>query len=316
METKDEEETAMVLEEEIYFSSQDIAKEFVKLLKDLGISTQMRQKFSLDIRLMLSGTYTNLTTMFESLITADDATEEEVELFTQTRDHLKSQRDVISQAFQRYNIGDRVGSGVMDLITGDRTLEGDESEDALEAIIEEVYLTRLLHLNELLEVGENGLTLSKKIEPDAAVLTIFADEIPAIMDEVLEKFQIQSIITAGDDGEWHVSIGPEFVFLDDLTSIGEFLEEYEIDEEEGAAFFPRIQIKHLLVSEILGMIKDGGKVSREDIIGEFADRDIETHEDESQIALHLSAGYIGAVLDDLKKAGILKGKDQKLRIAV
>ena len=145
---------------------------------------------------------------------------------------------------------------------------------------------------------------------------MFADEIPEIKEEILEKYSVISTITAGDDAEYHVSVGPEFVFLEDLDSIGEFLEEYEIDEEDGASFFPRLQIKHILVSEILAMIKEEGKVSREDIINEFANRDIETSEDGARIALHLSGDYIDAILDDLKKVGFLKGKDQKLRIAV
>lgn len=305
----------MVLEEEIYFSSQDTAKEFVKLLKEAGVSSQIRQKATLDIRLMLSSSYTNLLAMLESLITDEETTEEEVELFTQTRDHLTSERDLIASALEKYQIGEKVGSGVMDLITGDRTIEGDESEDALEEIIEEIYLTRLLHLNELLEMTDNGLVLSKKINSDECTLTIFADEIPMITDEVLDKYQVISTITAGDDAEWQVSVGTEFVFLDDLTVIGEFFEEYEVSEEEGATFFPRIQIKHMLVAEILEMIKDGGKASREDIINEFADRDIETKDDGASIALHLSRFFIDAVLDDLKKAGVIKGKDQKLRIA-
>ncbi len=306
----------MVLEEEIYFSSHDTAREFVKVLKDLGISSQVRQKFSLDVRLMLSGTYKNLTAMFDSMVSDEDATEEESELFETAREYLTPQRDAIARALEKYQIGDRVGAGVMDLVTGDRTLEGDENEDTLEKIIEEVYLTRLLHLNDLLDIREDGIVLLKKIEPDESTLTVFADEIPEIREEILEKYSVISTITAGDDAEYHVSVGPEFVFLEDLDSIGEFLEEYEIEEEDGATFFPRLQIKHILVSEILAMIKEEGKVSREDIITEFANRDIETSEDGARIALHLSGDYIDAILDDLKKVGFLKGKDQKLRIAV
>ncbi|WP_181391799.1 hypothetical protein [Methanospirillum lacunae] len=306
----------MVLEEEIYFSSHDIARDFVKVLKDMGVSSQVKQKFSLDVRLMLSGTYLNLAAMFDCMISDPKTTEEESESFSMARDQLTPQRDAIAQALEKYQVGDRVGSGVMDLVTGDRTLDGDESEDILEQIIEEVYLTRLLHLNELLDIGESGLVLSKKIEPDESTLTVFADEIPEIRDEILEKYNVSSTITAGDDGEWLVSIGSEYVFLDDLDKIGEFLEKYEVEEEDGASFFPRLQIKHILVSEILALIKEEGKVSRENIINEFANRDVETSDDGAKIALHLSAEYIDGILDDLKKVGFLKGKDQKLRIAV
>ena len=306
----------MVLEEEIYFSTQDIAREFVKMLKEQGVSSQIRQKASLDIRLMLSGTYTNLIAMLNEAIEEEGADEEEIEVFSQTKQHLTSQRDIIAEAFKKYQIGDRVGSGVMDIITGDRTIEGDENEETLEEIIEEIYLTRLLHLNDLLDMSESGLTLTKTIEPDQAILTIFADELPMIEDEMLGRHTITSTITAGDDEEWMVTIGSEFVFLEDLTPVEDFLEEHEIPEEEGAVFFPKIQIKHLLVSEILDLIRKGGKASREDIIEEFAERDVETKEGDSLISLHLSKSYIDAVLDDLKKAGILKGKDQKLRIAL
>lgn len=304
----------MVLEEEIYFSSHDTAQEFVKLLKSVGVSSQLRQKASLDIRLMLSGTYTNLYEMLESRIASEDVTEEEAELYTLTRNHLTSQRDLIASALEKYQVGDRIGSGVMDLITGDRTIEGDESEEALEQIIEEIYLTRLLHLNELLEMTDNGLVLAKKINPDESTLTIFADEIPMIDDEALNLRQVSSTVTAGDDVEWLVSVGSEYVFLDDLSEIGEFFEDDDV-EEEGAAFFPRMQIKHLLVAEILEMIKTEGKTSKEEILMEFADRDVELNENGTAIALHLSPDYITSVLDDLKRAGVIKGKDQKLRIA-
>ncbi|PKL60670.1 MAG: hypothetical protein CVV33_01480 [Methanomicrobiales archaeon HGW-Methanomicrobiales-4] len=306
----------MVLEEEIYFSTQDIAKEFVKMLKEQGVSSLIRQKSNLDIRLMLSGTYTNLIAMLNETIEDEDASEEETEIYTQTQTHLTSQRDLIAEAFEKYQIGDRVGSGVMDIVTGDRTIEGDENEDTLEDIIEEIYLTRLLHLNDLIEIGESGFTLAKTIEPDQATLTIFADELPMIEDEMLAKYTITSTITVGDDEEWMVTIGSELVFLEDLTPVEEFLEEYEIPEEEGTIFFPKIQMKQLIVSKILAMIREGGKASRDDIIGELAEQDIETKESGSLISLNLSKSYIDAVLDDLKKAGILKGKDQKLRIAL
>ena len=133
---------------------------------------------------------------------------------------------------------------------------------------------------------------------------------------MLARHTITSTITAGDDEEWMVTIGSELVFLEDLTPVEEFLEEFEIPEEEGAIFFPKIQMKQLIVSKILAMIREGGKASREDIIEEFAEQDIETKEGGSLISLNLSKSYINAILDDLKKAGILKGKDQKLRIAL
>lgn len=304
----------MVLEEEIYFSSQDIARDFVKLMKDLGVSAQIRQKAPLDIRLMLSGTYSSLIGMMDEVAGDDDISDEDREICQETRDHLTSQRDLIATTFEKYQVGDRIGSALLDVATGDRTLEGDENEDALDEIIEEIFLTRLLHLNDLLEIQESGITLVKKIEPDQAILSIFADEIPVIESEMLEKNNITSTITAGDDEEWLVAIGPDFIFLDDLSRVEEFFDEYETGEDENAAFFTRIEIKQILVSEILGMIRKQGNASREDIIDEFSERDIETKDGGSNIALHLSRSYIDSVLDDLKKTGVLKGKDQKLRI--
>jgi hypothetical protein len=306
----------MVLEEEIFFSTYDTAREFVKMLKEQGISSQIKQKVSLDIRLMLSGTYTSLIALLNEAIEEEDADEEEAEMYSQTQERLTSQRDLIGEACVTYHIGDHIGSGVMKIITGDRTMGEEENEDVLEEIIKEIYLIRLLHLNNLLDVGEAGFILTKTIEPDEAIFTVFADEIPEIEDELLSKHAITSTITACDDEEWMVTVGSEFVFLDDLTPVEEFLEEYDIPEEEGAEFFPKIQIKQFLVSEILATIRDGGKTSREDIIEKFADREVETKDGGTLISLHLSKFYIDAVIDDLKKAGVLKGKDQKLRLVV
>lgn len=306
----------MVLEEEIYFSNQEIAREFVRVLKEQGISSQIRQKMSLDIRLMLSGTYTHLTAMLDEVIGGEGAGEEEIEGFSQTQKLLTSQRDLISQAFERYQIGDRVGAGAMDLITGDRTIEGTEDEDTLDEIIEEMYLTRLLHLNDLLETDETGFRLGKKIEPDNALLTIFADEIPEIPDVILLNHEIKSTITAGDDDEWKVTIGPDIIFIEDLSPIEAFFEENDYAEEEGAVLLQSIQIKHLIISEIFARIREKGNVSRDEIREELSEHDIETGEEESDITLNLSTDFIDAVLDDLKKAGVIKGKDQKLRMAL
>lgn len=304
----------MVLEEEIYFSSQDIARDFVKLMKELGISAQIRQKAPLDIRLMLSGSYSNLVAMLDTIAGGEEIAEPEREICQEIRDNLTSQRDQIAMAFEKYQVGDRIGSTLLDIATGDRVLEGGENDEDLEEIIGEIFLTRLLHLNDLLEIQESGITLIKKIEPDMAILTIFADEIPMIESEILVKHEITSTITAGDDEEWQVVVGPEFVFLDDFSRVEEFFEEYETGEEENIDFFTRIDIKQILVSEILGVIREQGNASREYLVEEFSERDIETKEEGSNIALHLSRSYISAVLDDLKKAGVIKGKDQKLRI--
>jgi len=304
----------MVLEEEVYFSTHDLARDFAKLMKELGVSTQIRQKAPLDIRLMLSGSCANLGAMLDEIAAGEDLDERERDICREIQKNLTNQRNLLASSFEKYQIGDRVGSSLLDIATGDRTVNGDESEETLESIIEEIYLTRLLHLNDLLEIRETGITLAKKIEPEQAILSIFADEVPSIQGEILKKYEINSTITAGDDEEWLVTVGPEIIFLEDLSRMEDFFEENEMDEEDSVALFTRIDIKQILVSEILSMIRKQGNASRDEIIEEFSERDVETKGEESNIALHLSRTYIDGVLDDLKKTGILKGKDQKLRI--
>lgn len=305
----------MVLEEEVYFATHDLARDFTKLMKELGVSTQIRQKASLDIRLMLSGTYTNLTAMLDEIATGADLDEDDEEICRDNQRNLTEQRDLLASAFEKYQIGDRVGSSLLDIATGDRTLNGDESDETLESIIEEIYLTRLLHLNDLLEIGEAEITLAKKIEPDQAIVSIFADEVPSVEGEILKKYEVSSTITAGDDEEWLVTLGPELIFLEDLSRMEEFFQENEMDDDDSVALFTRMDIKQILVSEILSMIRKQGNASREEIIEEFSERDVETKGDGSNVALHLSRSYIDGVLDDLKKTGILKGKDQKMRLS-
>ncbi len=305
----------MVLEEEIHFSTPDAARDFVRLMKELGIGARIQQKAPLDIRLMFSGTYLTLTALVDDLAEKAE-NEEEAGFLAGVREDLTGQRDLIARAVETRAVGDRMGSSLIDIATGDRILEGDESEAEIESIIEEMHLTRLLHLNDMLEIAETGMVLKKMIDPDQAVLSLFVDEMPELDKELLGKHPVRMMLTAGDDEDWLVSIGTELIFTEDLSPVEEFFEDLGVDAEENALFFNRIQIKQILVSEILGLIRNGGKASREEICEEFSDRDIESGDDQLPISLNLSRTYIDAVIDDLKKAGILKGKDQKLRISI
>jgi DNA-binding transcriptional ArsR family regulator len=303
----------MVLEEEIYFLSQDTARDFQKLMKSLEIPAQIRLKTSLEIRLVLSGKYPDLVSMLEEITGDESISEEDSDNCLEARDHLSAQRDVITRAFEKYQVGDRIGSSLIDIATGDRTLEGDETENELDTIIEEIFLTRLLHQNDLLDIEDSGVTLARKIEPDQVTFSISAERIPITDNTILEKHTVVSTLTAGDDEEWMVTVGPEIIFLDDLSEVDDFFTEYE-GEDSNLNFLTRVHIKQILVSEILGMIREKGNSSREDIIEELSERDIESKEEGANITLHLSRTYISAVLDDLKKTGVIRGKDQKLRI--
>ncbi|HWQ67689.1 MAG TPA: hypothetical protein VN372_12590 [Methanospirillum sp.] len=305
----------MVLEEEIHFSAHETAQAFSKVLKGLGISAQIRQKATIDLRLMFSGTYLNLAQLLGEITTDEAYDEEESESFSMALEHLTSQRDMIADSFEKYQPGDQIGKGIMDMVSGDQIPEGDIDDAELEQIIEDIYLTRLLHVNDLLEIRGGGLFLIQTINPDEAILTIFAEDIPMIPEEILKEHSISSTMTAVDEFEYIVTAGSEIVFLEDLSPISDFFEEHDIDDDE-TGFVARLQVKQILIAEILGMIKEGGKASREDIGEEFSERDIETGEEDSRISLNMSRAYIDAVLDDLKKSGIIKGKDQKLRMAM
>lgn len=307
----------MVLEEELWFASEEPAQECAKLLKSLGVSAHIRAKFDLDISVMYKAPYTALKGMLEEEKVKIDQSDDEKSSFlstilTDTISLLDERRALLEKTFSEKTPGEKVGPSFDSLRNLDNTDTDDE--ERMKTLADEMQVTQLLEMNGLLDTIEDSFVLNATISPDDAKMAVFSDDIPPLDEETLARWDVQSTLEATDICSYVVTAGLDIIFLEDTTPLEEFFEGTECDNSE--PFLANLQIKQVVAAELLTLIQKDGKATKEDLVTEFMHLNIPLNDEKSGIGLHLSPLYIEAVINDLKKIGMLKGKDSKLKVAV
>jgi hypothetical protein len=169
-------------------------------------------------------------------------------------------------------------------------------------------------VNDLLDIDEEGMILTQTIPPDEAVMALFGDELPPFREEALQRWKISRSLEARDTSVYTVVTGPDIIFLEDLTELEEYFQ--ELPEEDADKFLANLQVKQVLVAEILSMIQKEGRSSKEELMSEFIHKTLPIEENALSIGFHLSPGYLESILNDMKKMGMIKGKDSRLKVVI
>jgi len=192
----------------------------------------------------------------------------------------------------------------------------DLSETKKETIYGTMFLMTTLVENEVL-VPEDGFFVYQNAKnPDDMFITIpasfFSDEDVEALSE--EQFKTKSILK--DTISFTVTIGPEFFMLDDISDITRFLydEDLDCDEDDIEHLEYGLYNRQMIGYKMIDLVKENGKMSREEIIEGINNTKISV--DSNTVLFHLSDTFAGGIVDDLRKMGILKGKDAKLRLQI
>jgi len=308
----------MVLEEEIWFSSEDDAQECSRIFRKLNISAHIRTKVDLESRVQYKATYTILKGIIEEEIsriqnTGEEESDELIAVFQEVLDNLKVKHDLLEKTFAEKSAGTRIGSTIYDFLIKDGQVP--YTKERMDSFLQEATLTNLLEMNDLLDIDDEGLILARIISPDDAIMAQYGDEMPPLKEESLKKWQVKRILDSRDIISYIVTTSPDVVFLEDTSELERFFEKIEYDEEN-LSFFSNIQVKQVLVAEIISMIQKEKKLSREELASEFLHKELPIEGNQVSIGLRLSPRFILGVIDDLKKIGILKGKDSKLKVVI
>ncbi|HOJ97167.1 MAG TPA: hypothetical protein PK024_10075 [Methanospirillum sp.] len=307
----------MVLEEEIWFSTEEQAQECLKMFKKLNITAHLKTKVELKSRIVYKAPFTALKGIIEEEIeqlrtTGEEEFEEYIQAFEDTLKDLINDRDLLAQTIASHAPGDHISTTVFDVIV--RNGEIPDNEDDMVAFFKEATITQIMGLNDLLDIDEEGMILKQTIAPDEAVMSLFGDELPPFREEALRKWKITRSLEAQDTSAYTVVTGPDIIFLEDLNELDKYFQ--EIDEEAADKFLANLQVKQVLVAEILSMIQKEGRASKEELMCEFIHKTLPIEENALSIGFHLSPGYLESVLNDLKKMGMVKGKDSRLKVVV
>ena len=308
----------MVLEEEILFSSEEEAQGCVKIFRNLNISASLKTKVELESRVLYKAPFRALKGVFEEEIArirdaGEEGFEEFVKAFEEGLQDLITERNYLEQTFISHKPGDHINTKLFNVLISDGEMP--ETEEDMEAFLREATVTQILGLNNLLDIDEEGMILTRTISPDDAVMSLFGDEIPPFREEALQKWKIIRSLEARQTYTYVVTTGPDVIYLEDLTELEEYFKKTD-NEEETDKFFANLQVKQVLVGEILGIIQKDGRASKEHLMSEFIHKTLPIEDDKLTIDFHLSPAYIESVLNDMKKLGILKGKDSKLKLVI
>lgn len=307
----------MALEEEIRFSSEGEAQECLKIFKQLNITAHLKTKVELESRIVYKAPFSALKGIIEEEIerlrnTGEEDFEGHILAFEATLQDLMHERDLLAQTFASHAPGERISTHVFDVIVRDGAMP--ENEEDMDAFIKEATITQILGLNDLLDIDEEGMILKQTIAPDEAVMALFGDELPPFREEALRRWKISRSLEARDTSVYTVVTGPDIIFLEDLTDLEEYFQ--ELSEEDADKFLANLQVKQVLVAEILSMIQKEGRSSKEELMSEFIHKTLPIEENELSIGFHLSPGYLESILNDMKKLGMIKGKDSRLKVVI
>lgn len=307
----------MVLEEEVWFSSEEEAQDCVKIFRSLNISANLKKQVKLENRVMYKAPFSSLKEIIEEEIihfrdTGKEEFQDDIEAFELTFADLKKDRDYLAEIFASHVPGDHVCTNLFNSFTDDKT--GPENEEEMKIFLQEASAFRILELNGLIDIDEEGMVLTMIIEPDDAVMTVFGDELPQIREKSLEKWEIIRSLEANETHSYIVTTGPDIVFLEDMSKLEECFKERELSEETDT-LLSNLQVKQVLIAEIVDIIQKEGRTSKEDILPEFVHKTRHIDE-ELYIGFHLSPSFIESVINDMKKLGLLKGKGSRLKVAL
>ncbi len=210
--------------------------------------------------------------------------------------------------------------------TGDNSDICEEGDDPIRRLLQndtkihlyfQHMLLATLFSNDCLEKKDDDLVLKQSLNPDD--ITLFFPGGFFDFDDItdLEGLQIENTIS--DEISYAVTIGPEFFMLDDINDITDFISDEGLDCEERDVLELKYRLanRDMIVNNIIEILKENGKMSREEIISAIKDISLSLQEEGGiSIRFQLSYTFVGAIVEDLKKLGILKGKDVKLKLQI
>ncbi len=313
----------MVLEERIAVSSEDEAKEIVRYLKKENIPARIFTEPRMNVALILAGQHEDLRSFLtacqekhlERGVSRDDGEENPVDfdpsVWKDTLVTLDSERMAITRILDEHKPGDLIGTNVYQTIFQNTR---PDVECSTEEFARELATVRTLISNRLCEITQQGFVLTHAAEPGDVTLYIPYDYPFPPEEEVSDRFHITCIRHFRGEISYVVQTGPEILFLDDVEAFVMFLSDNGVDPRSLLSLTERCMSRLRITQELISQLFEAEQSSLDDIRLLFAD-EIATKDGQGHVQdrFGLSPFYVDSLVADLRKLGMVKGKDTKLR---
>ncbi|MDD2470833.1 MAG: hypothetical protein PHY67_03205 [Methanocorpusculum sp.] len=303
----------MTLEEKITFYSREDAAAFQKYLREKECPSRISVEHN------FSGTpyFEGSIASFLQLIDKINAREEDADL-DELKSDLLGRKKSLTEFFASHKAGDILSDATpSQLLAQAESIDvmGDEiQKQAAEKFVTALMILGTLEDNDLLENTEDkeGYTLLGTKEPDELRVMYPYTEFEGVTEDDLNDSGITTHIQTSSITEYIVNAGAELLFASDLNDLADVLEQMDVDDDEAGRFVDAVFFKQALVAKIHELVAEG-RQSEADILAAFDTPSFPLEGTNDVISFDLTPEYLSGVVSDLKKQGILAGKDGKIK---
>ena len=306
----------MTLEEKITFYSHEAAVDFQKFLREKECGSRIVVEHSFSGEPYFEGTISQFMNLIDLLAKKDEEENEVDEDLLHMKNDLIERKETLEEFLEGHKEGDLLSDStpsqmLAQLQTIDATGDDAIKKDAADKFVSSLMVLATLEDNGLLEEeGENYRLKEIKAADEMTVMYAYND-FPAVTQDDLAECGIASHVRTSSTTEYVITVGTEVLFVN-TDEIADFLDHVDVDEEEAAKFVDAVFFKQAFVGKIHELVAEGN-ASEEALLEALGAPSFPLEGTNDVISFDITADYLKAVVNDLRKLGILTGKDGKIK---
>ena len=306
----------MTLEEKITFYSHEAAVDFQKFLREKECGSRIVVEHSFSGEPYFEGTISQFMNLIDLLAKKDAEENETDEDLLHMKNDLIERKETLEEFLEGHKEGDLLSDStpsqmLAQLQTIDATGDDAIKKDAADKFVSSLMVLATLEDNGLLEEeGENYRLKEIKAADEMTVMYAYND-FPAVTQDDLAECGIASHVRTSSTTDYVITVGTEVLFVN-TDEIADFLDHVDVDEEEAAKFVDAVFFKQAFVGKIHELVAEGN-ASEEALLEALGAPSFPLEGTNDVISFDITADYLKAVVNDLRKLGILSGKDGKIK---
>ena len=306
----------MTLEEKITFYSHEAAVDFQKFLREKECGSRIVVEHSFSGEPYFEGTISQFMNLIDLLAKKDEEENEVDEDLIHMKNDLIERKETLEEFFAEHKEGDLLSDAtpsqmLAQLQTIDATGDDAIKKEAADKFVSSLMVLATLEDNGLLEEeGENYRLKEIKAADEMTVMYAYND-FPAVTQDDLAECGIASHVRTSSTTDYVITVGTEVLFVN-TDEIADFLDHVDVDEEEAAKFVDAVFFKQAFVGKIHELVAEGN-ASEEALLEALGAPSFPLEGTNDVISFDITADYLKAVVNDLRKLGILTGKDGKIK---
>ena len=308
----------MTIEEKISFDSHEDAALFQKFLRGKECGSRLVVEHTFSGEPFFEGSIREFMKLI-SLLEKKDAEEgESDEELAFTKSDLENRKKLLDEFFTTHKEGDILeNSTPTQMMAKVQSIDAESDEafkkEATEKFVSSLMILGTLEDNNLIKETEdkNSYILTGTAQADDLRVMYAYTDFPKISAEELKECGISTHIRTSSLSKYNITAGTEIIFID-TNELTDYLDNADIDEEESARFIDNIYFKQAFVGKIHELI-EAGCSSEEKLTEALGEPAFPLEGTNDVISFDISREYLNGVLSDLKKLGLISGKDGKIK---